>query len=127
MDETYIKMCDCPEIQGQWESKEGDKYSSRVIGHEGIYILRRDYAPDMRTKALNGIIVWLPRQEDIQAMFPDGTCWYEKHFRFYEWAGRTTETTLSAWNRFDSVEQTWLMFYMEAAHNKTWTEKGWVC
>lgn len=28
--ETYIKMCDCPEIQGEWEPKVGD-----WVGHTG--------------------------------------------------------------------------------------------
>ncbi len=114
IDKTYTKMCECEEIQSQWKKQLGDRYvapngtAKTSSWHEGL----PPSDPPIQC-------IWLPRQEDIQEMLPSGTCWFEKHFRFYEWAGRTSATTLSAWNRFDTAEQCWLAFYM-STHNKIW-------
>jgi len=84
---TYIKMCDCPEIQEQWKLKKGDCFS--FVGE--IHILA-DYEIDALNKrktdtdcynevvkSMGGHFVdhwnecrdgftWLPRQEQIQEM-----------------------------------------------------------
>ena len=136
MDETYIKQCDCPEVRSLWKPKPGDRIEEEGIlwhiddidpkGHLSNQKEFDSYADDL-VRGPNACI-WLPRQEDIQEMLQEmlsGDCWYETHFRFYEWAGRSQATELSAWNRFGSAEHLWLAFYMHEVHNKQWTERGW--
>jgi len=84
MDETYIRMCDCPEIQERWEPKLGDKVFYRsefncdvisfVVEVRSLWITPFDggyhnWADDMPGYSKEDVI-WLPRQEDIQEMLP---------------------------------------------------------
>lgn len=84
----YIKMCDCPEIQGQWKPSEGDNFSfinePKIIKDYEIWALEKRELSDI--EEWNKIIktmgnhfvdhfieardcfVWLPRQDKIQAM-----------------------------------------------------------
>ncbi len=70
--ETYIKMCDCPEIQGQipisrawgnpyYEAHNfiADRYDGHLFNEDDGY-----YYPAADVDA----IVWLPRQDQLQEM-----------------------------------------------------------
>ena len=94
--ETYIKMCDCEEIQ------EGT-----------AYLLD---GSDFRTP--NGI--WLPRQDQLQEMVSYiGDTWViEQYFHNYLHSIYTHE-------RKDSMEQLWLAFVMKEKHNKVWDGDKW--
>lgn len=88
MDETYIKQCDCPEIQGQWEPKEGDKYIKKwtvvpEIPDQPDYVCVPYFLRDNAQTIHKPSFVWLPRQEDIINMLPKRTTWFENLFRFY--------------------------------------------
>ncbi len=132
---TYTAMCDCPEIQGLWEPKEGDRIRHNS-GPEGIteQYLSKELAT--RIDGFHGL--WLPRQEDIQEMLrPEDISRHVPH---------TFINTHPDWNKLKAIwlwfeiqppdyqerlmtmkaRQFWLAFYMHTIHNKRWTDEGWV-
>jgi len=72
--ETYIKMCDCEEIQGLWKPAEGDCCVERKYWEIPLYLLEdvRGYSfitavgwhEDDALDQENSI--WLPRQDQLQ-------------------------------------------------------------
>lgn len=141
MDETktYIKMCDCKEIQEQWKLKKGDCFS--FVGD--IHILA-DYEIDALNergtdidcyndvvKLMGGHFVdhwnecrdgftWLPRQDDIQKMWsPTVEPWFGVILAFISWF-----ETINP-DKYQSMEQLWLAFYMYEKHKKTWNGEKW--
>jgi len=134
--ETYIKMCDCPEIQRQWNPQLGDIVFSRnkvkvVLGLTPHY--------------LNDIIgfwqaIWLPRQDQLQEMvFPEDPFW--RHIdEFHDFAfQRQTLGVMPHYcaikeadeqeryvMQFKSMEQLWLAFVMHELHGKKWDGEKWV-
>ena len=145
---TYIKMCDCKEIQEQWKLKKGDCFS--FVGD--IHILA-DYEIDALNergtdidcynevvKLMGGHFVdhwnecrdgftWLPQQDDIQKMMeglqkPDHLIislvnFMQDRQRFYK-SGKVKKLY-----PVGSMEQLWLAFYMYEKHKKTWNGKEW--
>jgi len=112
----YIKMCDCPEIQEEWESKVGDFYFVRdglfrpmstvdVYDGGGYAVLPRD--------ANYG---WLPRQDQIQEMLGGYPILYCLRMLYMEFHPEFEP---------DSFEQLWLAFYMHDKHKKKWDDKRW--
>ena len=112
----FIAMCDCEEIQSNWEpqsgdfhiSKFGDKYSN--LNTENIIIKTND-------------MVWLPRQDQLQDMMED----YIKGWRnlqncFYDWLVDCNEGRMY---KFGSMEQMWLVYYMLVVNAVIWTGKKW--
>ncbi len=95
--EQYIKMCDCPEIQGDKVAIRDKDYFISVETKEGAYL------------------VWLPRQDQIQEMLK---AHYQKHLKIlYDFS-----LTVS-WD-INSPEQLWLAFYMHEKHGKMWWGKN---
>lgn len=132
MDEIYIKQCDCPEIQGQWEPKEGDRYFSSIeCGCEVVGLIPRDLSLYMKEKAKNGVVTWLPRQEDWQNILfsqhyaPAIPSTAEKVRGAMIIMHREFVDYMEAW-KIDQPCEAWARLYMNRAHNKTWTEEGWV-
>ena len=134
--ETYIKMCDCPEIQEQWKwpGRQQSKVSPIVFNeedyYEGDYIVREDklglYIRDIYCSSCslekmkeNEEIIWLPRQDQIQEMTTEShrcnKCLLERLFKF-----------TSSDCRDESMEELWLKFYMHEEHGKIWDGKKWV-
>ena len=120
MDESYIKMWwKATEIQKQkrpghpedW--KWGDIYSDG----EHTLVVVPDHFP------IQGYI-WLPRQDDLQAML-SGSDW-GKASRFYEfiWGRNHKEITEYA-EQFLSMEQLWLAFVMKELYHKQWYNGEW--
>lgn len=113
MDETktYIKMSDCPEIQGQ-KPKGGTQISCSL--REDLHISKYgDYW------AVNKHLSWLPRQGDIQKMMGySNPVLAMEPFVIYR--------SSNQWNHFKTWEQLWLAFYMWEHHKKIWNGKGWV-
>ena len=123
--ETYIKMCDCPEIQegngyyhGGYSTKsKTDKQKSFHLS-EGwdnwdSYFIKRD----------NIHTIWLPRQDQIQDMLfaedlQNGDIGYVVHRLWYF-------ENKGGYN-CNSMEQLWLRFYMKEKHNKTWEDGKWI-
>ena len=124
MNETYIKMCDCPEIQGQkpqW--LDGEFVALRGVDTKaeqaGEWLMHTDDR-----------FVWCPMQHQLQEMVsgqfftyegsdeakmpnPAGMihCFSEFYNERYEYA---------------SYETAWLAFAMEELHNKTWDGETWI-
>lgn len=124
--ETYIKMCDCEEIQGQCQSLW------RVVHIKGnIYINGKDggfnwcmdvIGDDDELKYVKRI--WLPRQDQIQEMLGENV----KNSKML-----VSGFLCGLW-RFckrpyyivpRSFEKLWLAFYMSEYHNKTWEKDEW--
>lgn len=141
--ETYVKMCDCKEIQEEHEYADGDWYLDgegglHVIGDvnsEEGYILGGDpidqFVPN----------IWLPRQDQLQEL----TGWNDS-IRPPAWIGMfRTFTEMTTNNGFpfklspcfdypyDGMEQFMMAFYMYEIHGKfwekqfnKWVDKKWV-
>ena len=121
MDETYIKMCDCPEIQGQkpqW--LDGEFVALRGVDTKaeqaGEWLMHTDDR-----------FVWCPMQHQLQEMVD-----WKRMRIIMEWSCVTHQftwwadyplciTAISA----DSLEQAWLMLAMKEIHNKTWDGETW--
>lgn len=114
--ETYIKMCDCPEIQDLrdrdswqegdwvWDNRYPDVFSALGGRHD------RPYKPTT---------TWLPCQDQLQEMvkgnipsllFRIQRQWEEMNFP----------------NLPTSMEQLWLAFVMKGKHGRVWTGMEWV-
>jgi len=130
--ETYIKMCDCEEIQGQWELEIGDFFCDdeeiQVVWYEGmesreqINRRREYYKNKMQPK-------WLPRQDQIQDMIGKDLLYkpHEESFVYdtvcdlYHLYGEAQfNTDMETW------EQLWLAFYMHEKHSKIWDGEKWI-
>ncbi|KKM75481.1 hypothetical protein LCGC14_1389750 [marine sediment metagenome] len=103
--ETYIKMCDCEEIQ---DKKPFDPYHNTSVWHDDSW----------------GGFTWLPRQDELQEMVIDDGIYrmlykfdlfYHNLYRGFEWTGKC----------FSSMEQLWLAFVMKYFSGKVWDGEGW--
>lgn len=123
--ETYIKMCDCPEIQGQWKIEIGDDYwddeEHQIVWYEGMESKEQIkgridvYKSDLQPK-------WIPRQDQIQVMMGFGKYPYVELQQFYKaMCGGKCSNPPS----LKSFEQLWLAFYMKEKHKKSWNGKAW--
>ena len=110
--ETYIKMCDCEEIQ------------SNVVqyadGHCFVYSV----------ETVRGIkTIWLPRQDQLQEMVYNGFL-YSKLEMFYEFAKdyviEEAHSIGTIQLALTSMEQLWLAFVMKEKYNKVWDGGKWV-
>ena len=99
----YIKMCDCPEIQGTIHDWRDRKSWSALIEERDEFI-------------------WLPRQDQIQDMLQP----IELH-ELLDMCGNGSGIMWEALHEYaDSFEQLWLAFYMSEKHHKIWDGKKWV-
>ena len=109
--EQYIKMCDCPEIQSKWA----------ILIDEGAHPTTdvHDYSTYIVKENRRMECIWLPRQDQIQEMVGDFNAILpmlprlERLDKLYE-------------EKFNSMEQLWLAFYMHEKHDKMWDGKKWV-
>lgn len=96
----YIKMCDCPEIQ---EVREKYEDSNSFYVNNNI-----DNA-------------WLPRQDQLQDLLGltdhTGVDLFDLNF-FQKYVEHR-------WEKFKTMEQLWLAFYMIHEKYKTWDGKEW--
>ena len=107
--ETYVKMCDCLEIQGQ----------------RGNLMHQHDYLIDC---------LWLPRQDQIQEMMYELPPFKEKWTIGVARVACPNCITLDLKDfseddckmLLESMEQLWLAFYMHEKHQKTWDKEKWV-
>ncbi len=144
MDKQYIRMCDTPEIQGQWKPKVGDYCCATERTHNNDTnevcavntISRTQGIVSLSLLGLKNKMqaawfypeenIWLPRQEDIQEMLPKQTTWFDNLFRLYDWITRERKNPFDGpIQQASSITALWLAFYMHEAHSKTWTEEGW--
>ena len=105
--ETYVKMCDCREIQDEWIAPPNEwDFAIQKIGdelsNEKVLVCEMEY------------FIWLPRQDQIQEMVG---CFPGNHVS-------SMDKFVKA-EYFHSLEQKWLAFYMHEKHKKTWTGEEW--
>ena len=98
---TYIKMCGCPEVQGQWKHKVGNWVHA-----------------EHKTGA-----IWLPRQDQIQEMI------FDEDEGIQTIATDIAEFSVSQIGSSISIqgtmEQLLLAFYMHEKHNLFWENDKW--
>ena len=104
----YIKMCDCPEIQGKIHNWRDRKSWSALIEERDEFI-------------------WLPRQDQIQEMMnklPRCSCMVCLTIHLNEFLNNHLEGLYE--RNIDTMEQLWLAFYMSEKHQKFWDGEKWV-
>lgn len=134
--ETYIKMCDCPEIR-EYKGDISFKGSWYAFGEE-----RHIYVNDNSPVMFYGIhpVIWLPTQSQLQEMVgvsPNNLCkfvlWYgggmvicceaEQYLAYFKWGmAKGANYTIPG----GSMEQLWLSFVMKEKFNKTWDGEKWI-
>ena len=123
--ETYIKMCEkAKEIQEQkkghvMQSLHSDGHIDKVMG---VWITRRgEYYTGYRLGLENEVVIWLPRQDQLQEIylksFPEALIVEQ----FYCWF-----SVLPMTPAFTSMEQLWLAFVMKQKYNKVWNGGDWI-
>ena len=142
---TYTKMCKHKFIQSQWSPDVGDFFVAtrdyeEVQGDDwpcierkkgSINVLHNAYRIDDDRKAVEGVGIWLPRQDQIQEMLDDNKDFVLLNHRFqFFWERFVNDGRLPEgyqWNDgFKTPEQLWLAFYMDEKHQKHWDGKSWV-
>ena len=136
--ETYIKMCDCPEIQSTHTWGDGDFYWWSLDKQIHIsYTARYDDYIVQSPEAWDSIgdrrVIWLPRQDQIQEMlhgyFLEVGCWEGSIILqavFSGWIRDNGGYLIKSGLNKASMEQLWLAFLMKEKYSKTWSGKEWV-
>lgn len=134
--ETYIKMCDCEEIQGEWalppEKQDFVYHIRRELCLAGFMVSSED-------RDMPEGFIWLPRQDQIQELIRDYYAEGVRQKRPKAWfpegvVGLTY--VLKKFNEFapsdgliahevKSFEHLWLAFYMHEKHGKVWDGERW--
>ncbi len=110
--ETYIRMSDCEEIQGQRPSHG----SPEDLGSEHGFYDREDEIQATR--------VWLPRQDQLQEMMTIDHP-YTSLKLLSALAQFCSVDNLKNLGQWLSMEQLWLAFVMKKKYNKVWDGKSW--
>ena len=108
--ETYIKMCDCEEIQEL--AFKGCRNS-------------RDYWYEKSRDGDIVEVIWLPRQDQLQEMVGGYSA---GHIDWAAWIWNTYQEEKNPFKQslFTSFEQLWLAFVMKEKFSKVWVDSGWV-
>jgi len=148
--ETYIKMCDCSEIQELWEPRNMDRfaepareydefpYYTYTISSTGhfrrllYYLISEVDGPfsyelySIVTFERSPSYIWLPRQDDLQEMFKGVHGLYDEPYiatnDFYNFI----RSFVYPIKMFKTMEQLWLAYYMYEKYKKTWSFKDHV-
>ncbi|KKN81779.1 hypothetical protein LCGC14_0316910 [marine sediment metagenome] len=132
---TYIKMCNCPEIQGQmkrdlkpsgfgWDYISNyEDWDSQYIAEDGETSLHcAGCNSEYGGRGLVAIAIWLPRQDQLQEMMGQG---YGKCFALIEALWNWWTAPENPCGYCESLEQLWLAFVMKEKYNKTWDGEQW--
>jgi len=146
MDDLFIRMCDCPEIQEQWEPKEWDLYlliEDKLIwavlpgdiADSGVYgrvYVEEGFFEDTQPKVVfdcseRSDYIWLPTQSQLQKMVGSLIQPQTHHYGNIPFIGGDSgEINLpSEYKQCNSWEQLWLAFVMKEKHDKTWDGEKW--
>ncbi len=119
---TFIKMCDCEEIQAKKQYYNmGDYFTQEVLGEYQLCLCKIASMPKSTT-------IWLPHQGQLQEMVK---CVWQKltiqwtllHSFTINVDGKYT-LPCSGW-KAESMEQLWLAFVLKENHNKVWGGEKW--
>ena len=130
IDETYIKMCDCVEIQEGHEWATGDCYLGKDSGSVEVFCKACadewcwDIARVMR------YAIWLPLNHQLQEMY--GACNHIAYlcglndFAFGKRHGENMGHDAFVYPaNFHSTKELALAMLMQHKHNKTWDGETW--
>jgi len=138
-DETFVKMVDCPEIQGLRPSGEYDFPCSIYFGRH--IVEKDDSKPHLFGTSCPSDVgegsIWLPRQDQLQGMVDPhifNSPWFiwGKFKDFVAgkwWVNGVCEMRPEHYSyiaQFQSFEQLWIAFVMHELHNKHWSGSEWV-
>ena len=118
----YIEMCDCQEIQGQWEPRWGDW----VVGNDGVVF---PVSVGQLTQILSAReeeqIVWLPQAQVFDML---GKGWRELvgDLCLFQYGTYSQKVKRGYVASFHTREQLWLAFLMFDKHQLKWLNKKWV-
>ena len=139
--ELYIKMSDCPEIQGLAPERHGcEIHGEWFVGLPSGWVLSEDGGYYYGEHMEDTKVVWLPRQDQLQEMVTS------QDLAHYEVINPNEppliDNLLSAFQQFSnkqpwmgkadtignrpSMEQLWLAFVMKQRYNKAWNGEEWV-
>ena len=126
--EEYIKMCDCGEVQGQWNKKDNEysiSYENKDIwiSHEGNFTYKSDIW--LPTQAQIQAILYLPNDKGLPMKLAQFAGWADVFFWHKEGSPYPNKGYRIA-NFCESWEQLWLAYYMWQEHLKIWDGKKWV-
>jgi hypothetical protein len=135
--ETYIKMCDCEEMQRDapdtygsifWctsHNKEiGLDYDCQSACEDNLYGLESEECK----------WIWLPRQDQLQEMYAQYKEWditggVALNFALWEWVnnydGGAPIYTSKHWEVW-SMEQLWLGFVKRERYQESWNGETWI-
>ena len=122
--ETYIKQCDCPEIQEGHEWNDGDFFAEKSGKRYFVDVCyycagcQQEFGGDGGN--IKDSSIWLPRQAQLQEMVGDSFIVNVKKIHDYMFSLE------AGWNQPQSMEQLWLAFVMKEKFNKTWKGDKWV-
>lgn len=143
MDTTpeYIKMCEkAEEIQNDWILHKGDYYyhklNNKISFVSGWFEARTAENAVLMTH-YHGRLIWLPRQDQLQAMIKGH--WTETLGKFTYWLDGPNPLVsiptkkllkervdfVKRLERCDSMEQLWLAFVMKELYGKVWNGDDW--
>jgi len=121
--ETYIKMCEeAKEIQGVFQAK-------------GMFETdNTDFVAGWNVASDYGDYIWLPRQDELQAMFlshknpewSESPTPFELNLLFVDFVQDTLYTDRLCMDIKDSMEQLWLAFLLAEKYGKYWDGAEWV-
>ena len=117
--ETYIKMCDCPEIQDHRPNIQTLVWCTGICHEHGNTYWQKPGRMVFGGSSSRKVI-WLPRQDQLQEMVKWTTPFYHMLIElsvFYRDTAGIGE--LSSW------EQLWLAFVMKEKHGKVWAGTEW--
>lgn len=114
--ETYIKMCDCRDVQELKYKYASDNSFWHSMPNE--WWGTDEYGGD----------IWLPRQDQLQDMVLEGgrdlsSMFQEFIHLVYEIRYRESDPAIKF---FTSMEQLWLAFVMKEKYNKVWNGEEWL-
>lgn len=139
--EQYIKMCDCPEGQGQWKPQVGDivyikntiQVWSQINLSNASSVSRTNYFIALKNGGhycilitnglpnyLKKLVIWLPHQAQIQEMVYENLARADAIVHeLNKWREKYYDYQL----QFITMEQFSLAFYMHEKHQKVWSFK----
>lgn len=121
----YINQCEkAEEIQKLWEHRTGDvcspKFSNSIVWIVGF----NTGFSELKEKN----IIWLPRQDQLQAMTKDIHPKFEVLdwlFTIEKWGHEHFEKIFNSPHP-QSMEQLWLAYVMFERYSKQWNGKDWI-
>lgn len=122
----FVEMCrQAKEIQAQWKPQIGDFYEGYRCNVICTQELITAITADIREHKADSWVVWLPRQDQLQAMIPENRpVLLQKLYEFYNHFrvkdGSPIFRVTSGW------EQLWLCFAMHELYKLQWNGSDWV-